>query len=536
MALSAVVGRVPVTIDRYELVRPIGRGGMAEVFHARLQRIGGFERDVAVKVLLPEFSAESEFVEMLLDEARIAGAVNHPCIVQMLDVGQKDDLFYLVMEYVDGADLRSFLRRAPHHTLPVEASLFVVSEVLRGLHAVHTAVDERGVPRRIVHRDVSPANVLIGRNGVVKLGDFGIAHASSRLTRTRNGAIKGKLKYLSPEQITCGKVDHRADLYAVGVMLCEMLVGDAACEPKKMTPYGPVFAWSPRLASFLGPDVAEIAARALAEDPLRRFGDASQFRQKLVQALMKRAPGYGCEELTRDLAALDEGFLSEMPTIASSAVELYTDYGNPTTPQLRDPLEHKREQKITSLEQKLDQKITEPHRVLRTRQPDPPLVQNAPSMLQSVPQILPLAASDLLSPIPVAQPFSQPISVPVKLTAPMWTRRTAVWAAGAAGAAALAVAALLLIGTGSAAAPRLPEPQIAQVVVRPLAPSRVATGTLEVAGPPGASVIIGSTIYPAGRLELPPGEYQVMLRKRARGRALTRHVTIAAGAVTPIKM
>jgi hypothetical protein len=119
----------------------------------------------------------------------------------------------------------------------------------------------------------------------------------------------------------------------------------------------------------------------------------------------------------------------------------------------------------------------------------------------------------------------------------MWSRRTAVWAAGAAGAAALAVAALLLIGTGNASsAPRPPEPQIAQVVVRPLAPARVATGTLEVAGPPGASVMIGSTIYPAGRLELPPGEYQVMLRKRARGRALTRHVTIAAGSVTPLKM
>ncbi len=475
------------SIDRYELIRPIGRGGMAEVFFARLQGIGGFERDVAVKVLLPEYSSEPEFVEMLLDEARIAGAINHPCVVQVIDVGQKDDRFYLVMEHVDGADLRTLLRRAPHHTLPVEAALQTVAEVLRGLNAVHTAVDAGGLPRRIVHRDVSPANVMVARSGVVKLGDFGIAHASSRLTHTRNGAVKGKLKYMAPEQIEARPVDHRADLYAVGVMMCEILLGDAACEPRKMTPYGLAFAWSPRLAEWLPPDVAPIVARALAEDPARRFSDAAQFRQQVAAALARRAPGYGAEELARDLAALDEGFLSEQPTVASGAIELTTDPGGETSPQ--------------------SEKVTEPHKL----SPPPPVFLTEPF------------------------PLSSAYDLGVDLKAPVWNRRTAAWAAGAAGAAALAVAALLITGVSSAAPPA-PAPPISTIAqVRQIAaPS--STGTLAVDAPPGASMMIGSTVYQAGRLELPPGDYEVMLKRRARGRGVIRKVTIAAGAVTAIKL
>jgi serine/threonine-protein kinase len=477
---------------------------MAEVYHARLQRIGGFERDVAVKVLLPEYSSESEFVEMLLDEARIAGAINHPNVVQVLDVGQKNELFYLVMEHVDGGDLRSFLKKSPHRTLPLPATLYIVSEVLRGLGAVHTAVDQSGVPRRIVHRDVSPANVMISRAGIVKLGDFGIAHASSRLTRTRKGAVKGKLRYMAPEQIASGRVDHRADLYAVGIMLCEILLGDSACEPKKMTQWGPVFAWTPRLATWLPPDVAQIAERALAEDPQRRFPDALQFRQKVLAALHKRAPGYSSEELARDLASLEDGFLSEQPTIASEPIELsHEDAGMVTEPQ---PL---------FSEHELDNKVTQP--AIRA-----PVGERVAA---------------------VAQPFvpmprvSQSRSSRVNLKKPLWTRSMAAWAAGAAGAAALAVAALLITGASSAARPPTADEIPPMVIEKPLpTATRISTGTLAVDGPPGASVMIGSTVYPAGNLELPPGEYQVKLRKRAHGRSIIRRVTIAAGAVTPIKI
>ena len=202
--------QMPEVLGRYQLVSRIGKGGMAQVFHARLQGIGGFERDVAVKVLLPELASESDFVDMLLDEARIAGAIGHPCVVGVLDVGRQDELFYLVMEYVDGTALRSLLRGVPGGKIKLTTALYVVGEVLRGLFAVHSAVDRAGAPRKIIHRDVSPANVLLDRSGMVKLGDFGIAHASSRITRTRPGAVKGKLRYMAPEQLIGQPVDHRA--------------------------------------------------------------------------------------------------------------------------------------------------------------------------------------------------------------------------------------------------------------------------------------------------------------------------------------
>ena len=292
-------------LDRYTLVERIGRGGMAEVFRARVQSLGGFERDVAVKVLLPQFASEPEFVDMLLDEARIAGAIVHPCVVQVIDVGRQGEIFYIVMEYVRGLDLRSIARSVPGARLPLPMALYVIGEVLRGLHAVHCAVDDRGKPRRIVHRDVSPANVMLDENGAVKLGDFGIAHASGRLTRTRTGSVKGKSRYMAPEQLTGQAVDHRADLYAVGVTLFEALLGDVARESSYATPYGPMFTWPRRVPPELVPaDVADILRRAVVDDPRMRFADAAQFRRAVVTALGRHAPGYDAETLARDLAHL----------------------------------------------------------------------------------------------------------------------------------------------------------------------------------------------------------------------------------------
>jgi serine/threonine protein kinase len=318
---------------RYELCEPIGRGGMAEVFRARLQSLGGFTRDVAVKVLLPQFAAEPEFVDMLLDEARIAGAIVHPCVVQMLDVGRSGEVFYLVMEYVAGVDLRTIARALPSGMLPLPMALFVVGEVLRGLGAVHAAVDDRGRPRKIVHRDVSPANVLIDDSGAVKLGDFGIAHASGRLTCTRVGSVKGKSRYMAPEQLapSAGQpVDHRADLYAVGVTLFEALLGDVARESSYATPYGPMFTWPRVLPPERVPaDVAALLQRAVVDDPRQRFADAASFRRAVVAALQQHAPGYDAESLAQDLRRLrgeasdlaaddDRQTLAESPDVATT--------------------------------------------------------------------------------------------------------------------------------------------------------------------------------------------------------------------------
>jgi len=303
--------QIPAQLGRYQIVSRIGKGGMAHVYHARLQSLGGFERDVAVKVLLPELSAEPDFVDMLLDEARLAGAICHPCVVQVLDVGREgeDELFYIVMEYIDGPDLRSRLREVVDHRLPPAAALYVIGELLRGLGAVHSAVGVDGKPQNIIHRDVSPANVLIDKQGQVRIGDFGIAHASVRLTRTRNGAIKGKLRYMAPEQTSQKPVDHRADLYAAGVVLCELLLGPAECEPRRDSELGRTFSW-PRVKlrrpDLMPRDVSAILDKALTESSADRYLDAAAFRRDVVSALHRLHPGFGPEELVQTFAVLDK--------------------------------------------------------------------------------------------------------------------------------------------------------------------------------------------------------------------------------------
>jgi serine/threonine-protein kinase len=289
-------------IDRYQLVSRLGKGGMAEVFRAKLIGIGGFERIVALKVLLPSFAAEPEFVEMLLDEARIAGAIDHPNVMQVLDVGRQGDLFYLVMEYVDGHDLRTIAKQIVGGRLPLGMSLYVIGEMLRGLEAVHDARDERGYPRNIVHRDISPGNVMVDGRGFVKLGDFGIAHASGRITRTRVGAIKGKSRYMAPEQLAGTPVDHRADLYAVGVTLFEAILGDFARESSRPTIYGPIFTWPQRLPPGAMPaEVEAILRRAIVDAPEHRYRDCGEMRVDLELALHRIAPGYGPDVLAREL-------------------------------------------------------------------------------------------------------------------------------------------------------------------------------------------------------------------------------------------
>jgi serine/threonine-protein kinase len=290
-------------LDRYLIDACIGRGGMAEVYHGRLLRMGGFEREVAVKVLLPQLSGESEFVNMLLDEARIAATICHPNVVQVLDVGQSGEVFYLVMEFVDGTDLRSIERRHERGRVPEEPLLYITAEVLRGMEAIHSARDASGQPRRIVHRDVTPSNVLITRGGSVKLADFGIAHATGRLTHTRHGAVKGKTRYMAPEQLDGRPIDSRTDLFAVGVVLLEALLGRDAADAWHQTAMGPIFKIPLRLPPGVPPDIAAILQRALHEKAAERYQDAAEFRRDLLRALHVRGvrrgdgPAFGADEL-----------------------------------------------------------------------------------------------------------------------------------------------------------------------------------------------------------------------------------------------
>src|SRR5690606_1446759 len=188
------VGQGAQRIDRYDLVAEIASGGMATVYLARLAGVGGFQRFVAIKRLHPHLAKEKEFVEMFLDEARLAAGIHHPNVVPILEVGASQNAYYLAMEYIEGETLARLLARAASRKerLPVPQVLRIALDTLSGLHAAHELRDESGAVAGVVHRDVSPQNVLVGADGVSRITDFGVARAATRLTATRVGQLKGK--------------------------------------------------------------------------------------------------------------------------------------------------------------------------------------------------------------------------------------------------------------------------------------------------------------------------------------------------------
>jgi serine/threonine-protein kinase len=213
-------------VDRYELVGEIASGGMATVYLARLTGVGGFQRFVAIKRLHPHLATEKEFVEMFLDEARIAARIHHPNVVPILEVGASAVGYYLVMEYIEGDTLARLLARAATRgkRLPVGIALRIALDMLAGLHAAHELRDDTGEAVHLVHRDVSPQNVLVGVDGISRITDFGVARAASRLTATRVGQLKGKIAYMAPEQAAGEEaIDRRADVFAAGIVVWEEL-------------------------------------------------------------------------------------------------------------------------------------------------------------------------------------------------------------------------------------------------------------------------------------------------------------------------
>ena len=218
-------GEVGHTVGRYLLHSEIASGGMATVHLGRLIGAAGFSRTVAIKRLHPWFASEEEFVSMFLDEARLAGRIRHPNVVPIRDVVKAGNELLLVMEYVEGDALSRLIRATAAAEAPIEPGIVVavMAGALRGLHAAHEAKDERGKPLGIVHRDVSPHNILVSSDGIAQVVDFGVAKAADRLQNTRSGHVKGKLSYMSPEQLEHGDVDRRTDVYAAAQVLWEML-------------------------------------------------------------------------------------------------------------------------------------------------------------------------------------------------------------------------------------------------------------------------------------------------------------------------
>ena len=213
--------------DRYTLIRPIGRGGMAEIWKAKVSGPSGFVKFLALKMILPDISEDRVFVPMFIDEAKLEASLSHPNLIHVFDFGELDEQMYLAMEYVPGGNVDRLLSRMHKagEKLSTELAIYIAREVARGLAYAHGKCDAAGAPLGIVHRDVSPQNILVSSTGEVKLGDFGIAKAASVIPRTAAGHVRGKLAYMSPEHVSSKQLDGRSDLFSLGVVLYEMCTG-----------------------------------------------------------------------------------------------------------------------------------------------------------------------------------------------------------------------------------------------------------------------------------------------------------------------
>jgi serine/threonine-protein kinase len=277
--------------NKYELVAPLGEGGMASVYRGLTRGAAGFTCKVAIKRVLPNLAEDAAFVAMFVEEARVASELQHPNIVQVHDFDRDaEGRYFIVMEWIDGIDLFGWIESFKGQPTPWHEVAAIGVEMLRGLGAAHERVDAQGKPAPVIHRDVSPQNVLLSVQGIVKLADFGLARAADRATMTAPGTIKGKLGYMAPELVKRAPASPKSDLYSVGIVLWEALTGkrlfggtDAYEQIKKI-----LANQVPQLRD-IRPDVplplSEIVHTALSFDPSNRFEHAEEMQRALASLL-----------------------------------------------------------------------------------------------------------------------------------------------------------------------------------------------------------------------------------------------------------
>lgn len=293
----------PKNFGRYEFLERVAAGGMAEVFKAKMKGAAGVERTIAIKRILPGYSQDRDFVAMFIDEAKIACDLAHGNIVQVYDLGEFDGRYFIAMEFIDGRDVRHLMEAVGDETkpgkLPTELAAFIAAEACRGLDYAHRKSDANGRPMGIVHRDISPSNILLSFEGEVKIGDFGIAKAFEKLNKTRTGTIKGKYNYLAPEAVRGLGVDHRSDVFGMGTVLYEMLtakkVFDAKSELRilemvRAGEYVPARQLEPSIPTAL----ERIINKALMRDREKRYQSAAEMEYDLhgfLYSLGRRTSG-----------------------------------------------------------------------------------------------------------------------------------------------------------------------------------------------------------------------------------------------------
>ncbi|MES1207471.1 MAG: protein kinase, partial [Pseudomonadota bacterium] len=294
----------PIPFGKYYLLERINVGGMAEVFRAKAFGVEGFERLVAVKKILPNIAEDEEFIAMFIDEAKIAVQLQHANIAQIFDLGKVEDSFFIALEFVRGRDLRAMFDRLRHRheSMPTAQACFIVMQVCEGLDYAHNKRDGQGQELHLVHRDISPQNVLVGFEGEIKLIDFGIAKAAGKASKTQAGILKGKFGYMSPEQVRGLPIDRRSDIFSVGIVLYELLTGErlfmgesdfSTLEKVRNVEIVPPSSYNKAIPE----ELERIALKALAKDPEDRYQNAIDLHDDLQAFLYTKGDLYSRKDL-----------------------------------------------------------------------------------------------------------------------------------------------------------------------------------------------------------------------------------------------
>jgi eukaryotic-like serine/threonine-protein kinase len=340
-------------LGRYHLLDRIAFGGMAEIYRAKTFDANGQPHLVAVKRVLAHLAEDDDFIQMLVDEAKIASVLRHQSIARVYEFARAHGEYFIAMEHVDGKDMRTVLERcrAKKKPIPPEHAAYVCAEVGAALHAAHSAVDSRGRPLRIIHRDVSPSNIICSYAGEVKLCDFGIAKATLSRVTTKTGVIKGKVKYMSPEQALGRKLDHRSDVFSLGSCLYEMLTRippfTATNEMDLLikvrdAKYRPIHELQPGVP----PELEAICDKCLTRSRANRYQTAAEAEGDLRAFLKKFMPNYSrshlgrfirkmfAQEIERELRMLEEFVLTDAPSddVGESLMIRDEDFEPPEVP------------------------------------------------------------------------------------------------------------------------------------------------------------------------------------------------------------
>ncbi len=284
----------PQSFGKYQLIKKLATGGMAEVWLARQTGIEGFAKNVVVKRILPHLSEDAEFVDMFGNEARIAARFSHSNIAQVYEFGEANGTYYIAMEYIHGEDLGRVMRKAYNAGgwLPLQMAIRIVASACEGLYYAHTRTNDAGQPLKVVHRDISPQNILVSFDGSVKLVDFGIAKAADQASMTKSGAIKGKFAYMAPEQASGKPLDHRADIFAIGLVLYELVTGQRPL--KRESELGTLQAAlecnipAPSEIAEVPAELDSVVMKALAKAADDRYQTARQFQVALEEFLVSQ--------------------------------------------------------------------------------------------------------------------------------------------------------------------------------------------------------------------------------------------------------